>query len=55
MSVYAHTCVATRSVLQLVHVQVEPVYANRNVSKNVLTDECVRVRENVCDVVVSQM
>lgn len=40
------TCVLQHEgVLELVRVLVGPVYANRTVSKNVLTDECVCARE----------
>lgn len=50
------TCVwQHEGVLELVRVLVGPVYANRTVSKNVLTDECVHARKNMCDVVLSQM
>lgn len=43
------TCVLQHEgVLELVRVLVGPVYANRTVSKNVLTDKCVRARERTC-------
>lgn len=40
------TCVLQHEgVLELVRVLVGPVYSNSTVSKNVLTEECVRERE----------
>lgn len=40
------TCVwQHEGVLELARVLVGPVYANRTVSKNVLTDECVRAHK----------